>query len=132
MKNNFWITEENLVGNIASAMLSLKKLKRERDSTKNVLSFIEIIKFIDLANKPEYRDLLYDKNFFVSESILLKLHTELQKNKISDKIDFKILIELLSEIVETPTLEKIDLAVSKLKEIVEILLHLKSQKEIYM
>jgi hypothetical protein len=132
MENTFLITEDNLIGSIASAMLKLKRVKRDASSVNEISSFIELVKFIDRANENDYQDLLYEKNFLVSEKVLSNLHQEFKKNDISSKIDFKELIAKLSKIVSESNLTEIDLIMNKLKDIIEILLKIKTNRQIYM
>ena len=132
MERTYLVTQDNLIGSIATAMLKLKKIKGNRSPSNDIHSFIELIKFIDAANESNYKDLLYDKNFFVSESVLNNLHEDLQEKKVSSIIDFKELINILTKIIEKAIPEEIDFAMDKLKEVVNILLQIKGSKHIYM
>jgi hypothetical protein len=132
MENTFLITEDNLIGSVATVMLKLKRIKTNTESRQDVISFIEIIKFINTANENDYNKLLYDKNFIVSEQVLNTLHKEFEKVDIASKVNFQALIQMLTEIVKNPIAQEIDIAMKKLKEVIEILLQIKRHKQYYM
>ncbi len=132
MRANYLVTEENLIGSVATAMLKLKRIKDKVEPKERLSDFIGLIKFIEDANNSDYKKLLYKENFFISESVLRNLHTELNKNNISSQIDFTDLIETLSKIVETAISEDIDTAAIKLNKVAEILLHIKVKNQTYM
>lgn len=132
MENTFLITEDNLIGSVATVMLKLKRIKTNAESRQDVESFIEIIKFINSANENDYSKLLYDKNFIVSEQVLNTLHKEFEKADITSKVNFQALIKMLTKIIDNPITQEIDLAMKKLKEVIEILLQIKSHKQYYM
>lgn len=132
MENIFLITEDNLIGSVATVILKLKRIKANFGCREDILSFIEIIKFINTANGNEYNRLLYDKNFIVSEQVLNTLHLEFARADITSKVNFQLLIQMLQRIIAEPSLQEIDNAMKKLKEVIDILLQIKSRKQYYM
>lgn len=134
MEKNYLVTEDNLIGSVATAMLKLKQIRDKGAPKEKVSEFINLIKFIENANDSEYEKLLYDKNFIISAPALESLHLELNKNNISSRIDLTNLITTLSKIVSSPNIafEDVDIATSKLKQLVEILLHIKAKNQSYM
>ena len=135
MENSILINEDNIIGCIASTILEFKKvqLNKEINSYENIFN---LLNFLKNTNNESYKDLLYDKNFLISENTLIELHNEFKNNeKInSDKIGRLILnieeIKKNSEIKRKNEIESIDFIMGELKKIIEILLKLKYQKQI--
>ena len=135
MENSILINEDNIIGCIASTILEFKKVKlnKEINSYENIFN---LLNFLKNTNNESYKDLLYDKNFLISENTLIELHNEFKNNeKInSDKIGRLILnieeIKKNSEIKRKNEIESIDFIMGELKKIIEILLKLKYQKQI--
>lgn len=130
MKNSFHITESNLIGSIASAILILKKIKSRRGSMQELEPFVDLIKFIQAANDIKYKELLYDKNFIISEDTLNNLHVELQA-KLS-KVNLNQLIERVTELKLDANAAQIDITIQGLREVVEILLQINIKNQTYM
>jgi predicted metal-dependent hydrolase len=132
MENTFLITKENLLGSLATAILQLKKLKEKKNESRNIQFFSSLIDFIDKANTDNYRELLYDKNFIVSEETLGNIHDELNKKEIDKEIDLKELKTTLLQITNESNSQVIEKTMDKLKEIAEILWQMNNNKQSFM
>jgi len=134
METNYLVTEDNLIGSVATAMLKLKVVKDKKEAKNDLSNFIGLIEFLKEAKNSDYEKLLYDKNFFVSANVLNNLHTELNNSNISSLIDLKNLSLTLSKIVKSDDAasEDINTATLKLKQLAEILLHIKAKNQLYM
>ncbi|HVA98924.1 MAG TPA: hypothetical protein VNG53_08520 [Bacteroidia bacterium] len=130
MSDSFLITEENLIGTIASAILQLKKIKEQKESTFETKFLIKLIDFIEKTNRENYLELLYDKYFIISKKVLENLHQEFNEINILVKIDFEIIKKYLTKTsFERNTTEEL---MEKLKEIAMILLQIRSQRQVHM
>jgi hypothetical protein len=124
MQSSYLLTEDNLIGSIASFILQLKRIKDKKETSYDNTFLDKLMDFLGKANE----ELLYDKYFIISEEVLGLLHQELKEKRISETIDFLELKQNLMEIPEKPDIQNIDKSMVKLKEIAMTLLQLKNQK----
>lgn len=129
MENAYLITEDNLIGSIADAMLKLKRIKDGKMSTSDSKFFLRLIEFLEKTNTESYKDLLYDKYFVVSEELLNSIHKEFTTQQIVNASHFTEFKNILGNIVQHPEAYSVEESMSKLKEIGLVLLQIKNQRQ---
>lgn len=132
MENTFFITEENLIGTLANAILELKNVKEQKQGA-NLTAFNDLINFLQTASDQTYKELLYDKHFIISPEILQNLHKELTASEIRNKIGFSNIKKMLMSInQDTANSTLIENAMDEIKKIVLILMQMKNNIQNYM
>jgi|ERR1035437_3860035 hypothetical protein len=128
MVQSYLLTEENLVGTLADAILQLNSIKQGRTTKIDTTFFTNLIDFFDKATEHDFHNLLYERYFIVSEIFLNNIHHVLSQGskQISEYSSIK---KLLTEISQHP-MDEIDEAIEKLKSLTMMLLKIKNQRQI--
>ena len=127
---SYFLTEENLIGSIGSAILQLKQVKEGRIETVDTAFLNKLMDFFEKANMEDYKDLLYDKYFIVSEDFLGNLHKEFKNNEVIKNIDFANIKNSISGLQTNK--ETIDELKNKLKSVATILLKNRSYHQTHL
>lgn len=132
MEKHTHITEDSLIGNIGSVMLQLKKLREKAISYSDIKDTIALVQFLSRASEENYKELLYEKSFIISEKTLTHIHQELNKQELLESLDSTNLSNDLSLLSENSSTETISELIRKLKGIAMALWHMKNKTQIYL